>query len=288
MFESFESRLEITGWLTAETAVHIGAGRSTELVGTDLPVVRDARGLPYIPGSSFKGVLRSRLESMLRAVADGRDSRRFACNPTAEDEWCVTNEEAKGLKEEVRKLEAAARDHALTDRLVAKTCPVCCTFGSPWLASPLVLSDLPVDEELWAGQFQVRNGVAIDRDTETAEDGKLYDYEVVPPGARFRLRLLLDNAQPWQYGMLFAGLKMFEDATAPVGGGRSRGLGWMRLRREQTRLFSLRGKLGADRADAICSFLAGDGFVPVSDKMIAGWLADFRGKLGAMALQGGA
>jgi len=47
--------MELRGWLEAETAFRIGAGRSSEVLGTDLPVVRDAQDKPYIPGSSFKG-----------------------------------------------------------------------------------------------------------------------------------------------------------------------------------------------------------------------------------------
>jgi len=55
MFDTLTSRMELRGWLEAETAFRIGAGRSSEVLGTDLPVVRDAQDKPYIPGSSFKG-----------------------------------------------------------------------------------------------------------------------------------------------------------------------------------------------------------------------------------------
>jgi len=41
----------------ALTPIHVGAGRSPGIV--DLPVVRDMFGLPYLPGSSLKGVLKS-------------------------------------------------------------------------------------------------------------------------------------------------------------------------------------------------------------------------------------
>ena len=64
MFDKFQSRLNLTGKIKTLTAIRIGAGRSTAVIGSDLPVVRDAAGAPYIPGSSFKGVLRSYVESM--------------------------------------------------------------------------------------------------------------------------------------------------------------------------------------------------------------------------------
>src|SRR3712207_4109207 len=91
MFDTFKNRLEIIGTLRTITALRISAGRSTEPIGTDLPVIKDALGQPLIPGSSFKGALRSRLESFLRGI----DSN-FAANPTIEAEWSITNERLNG------------------------------------------------------------------------------------------------------------------------------------------------------------------------------------------------
>ena len=46
--------------------MHIGAGKgSLEIGGADNPVVKDAFGLPYIPGSSLRGRIRSLLENAL-------------------------------------------------------------------------------------------------------------------------------------------------------------------------------------------------------------------------------
>lgn len=45
------------------TGLHIGtAGNSLEIGGVDNPVIKDAWGRPYIPGSSLKGKLRSLME----------------------------------------------------------------------------------------------------------------------------------------------------------------------------------------------------------------------------------
>ena len=62
MFDKFESRLSLKGEVETLTAIRIGAGRSNSPVGADLPVVRDVANFPYIPGSSFKGVLRPMLK----------------------------------------------------------------------------------------------------------------------------------------------------------------------------------------------------------------------------------
>src|SRR5712692_1269778 len=56
-------KLILSGDLHCETGLHIGAGKgSLEIGGADNPVVKDAFGLPYIPGSSLRGKLRSMLE----------------------------------------------------------------------------------------------------------------------------------------------------------------------------------------------------------------------------------
>src|SRR5277367_47770 len=59
-------KLILSGDLHCETGLHIGAGKgSLEIGGADNPVVKDAFGLPYIPGSSLRGRIRSLLENAL-------------------------------------------------------------------------------------------------------------------------------------------------------------------------------------------------------------------------------
>ena len=229
MFDQFHSRLTYLGTLTAQTALRLGAGKSMEVTGTDLPVVRDTLGKPYIPGSSFKGAVRARMEALVRAVAPaGEDSKHWACNPVGKkEEWCLASPETTVNEKTVM----------LSDEEIERrTCLVCRVFGSHWIAAKVSFRDLLVDESLWFGQFEVRNGVAIDRDTETASDGKLYDFEVVPVGARFRCRIVLENPFDWQIGLLLASLRPFEEGDAALGGARSRGLGLVKLQRESLRI----------------------------------------------------
>jgi len=45
------------------TGLHIGSGgQSLEIGGIDNPVIKDSKGMPYIPGSSLKGKMRSLME----------------------------------------------------------------------------------------------------------------------------------------------------------------------------------------------------------------------------------
>ena len=67
-------------------------------------------------------------------------------------------------------------DQEFSKKILRDTCWVCQLFGSLWYASKLQIRDLHVQQKLWFDQYQQRDGVAIDRDTETASDGKLYDF----------------------------------------------------------------------------------------------------------------
>ena len=215
MFDKFQSRLNLRGEVETLTAIRIGAGRSTAVVGSDLPVVRDSANRPYIPGSSFKGVLRSYIESILRSFTD---DKRVVCNPTNDNEQCITSAEMEKLREK--------RDDQL---ILDRTCWVCRLFGSLWYASKLQIRDLHVQPELWFDQYLQRDGVAIDRDTETSSDGQLYDFEVVPAGVVFDFQAIVDNTEDWQLGMLYLGLSAFEKGELTIGGGSSRGLGLIEL-----------------------------------------------------------
>lgn len=225
MFDTFKNRLEITGTLTTITALRISAGRSSEPIGSDLPVIKDAISNPFIPGSSLKGALRSRLESFLRGIIG--DNCKLVSNPAIETEWSITAEDMRSMKE------ANSDDANLTKKIIDQTDLISQLFGSPWLASKIQIRDLPVKSDTWFGQYQERDGVAIDRDTETAADGKLYDYQVVPAGTAFALKAIVENAQPWELGLLMVGLHQLESEQIPLGGGKSRGLGVVRLEVDQ-------------------------------------------------------
>ncbi|HZU05011.1 MAG TPA: CRISPR-associated RAMP protein Csx7 [Chloroflexota bacterium] len=259
MLEQFPGRLLLDGRLRALTALRVGASQVLAPVGTELPVVRDALGAPYIPGSSLKGVLRAEVERLVRAVRPAA-----ACNPTgAAREWCVSPERFHQLR-----AQAEHDDSAFTRRLVAATCWVCRLFGSPWLASRVQVADLPVLPDTWFGQFQIRDGVAIDRDTETAATALRFDYEVVPAGVEFRCRLRVDTDDARLLGLLALGLREAEAGRLALGGGRSRGLGRVQLVVEQRRLVRR-------DAESLLSYLADPaaGGVAVDDAMVQGWVA---------------
>lgn len=84
------AKIEITGTIKLETGMHIGASEAFAAIGAiDSPVARDpVSGLPYIPGSSLKGKMRSLLAKAYntKRLSDKRDDdeemikRLFGCS----------------------------------------------------------------------------------------------------------------------------------------------------------------------------------------------------------------
>src|SRR5215472_4801486 len=84
------NRYTFDGKLEMKTGLHIGGGKAT-LSHTDSPVVLTPEGLPFIPGSGLKGVLRSTIEKFVMALP--ANLGLHSCGlPTQEDkdELCPT------------------------------------------------------------------------------------------------------------------------------------------------------------------------------------------------------
>ncbi len=66
-------KLIISGKITAETGLHIGGSKSSlDIGGVDLNVIKTPQGVPFIPGSSLKGKLRSLLAKTEGSIAASR------------------------------------------------------------------------------------------------------------------------------------------------------------------------------------------------------------------------
>lgn len=210
------NRYVFEGKLVMQTALHIGGGKET-LSHSDSPVVLTPEELPFIPGSSFKGALRSITEKL---VASFESPILHTCGLPTEDvldykETCPT-----AHQEQFRK----AR-HKITEEERQQLCHTCQLFGSPFVAARITLNDLYLINDEWSGTVQIRDGVAIDRDSETAKKGLKYDFEVVPATTAFALRLVIENATEQDLQLISIGLSEFSNGFGGVGGLRSRGLG---------------------------------------------------------------
>lgn len=221
----FLGKLILEGELNCETGLHIGAGKgSLEIGGADNPVVKDAFGRPYIPGSSLRGRLRSLLEqsgglavpSELVYLSRRKGQEvRIHQSDRPDDEVCILFGRNSGRMERVSG-EALESRSATPSRLTIYDAPLD-------LESITVQMRENLDDEL----TEVKSENAVDRITSQANPRTL---ERVPAGARFRIRLILDvlcEEDKELFTRVAEALRLLEDDT--LGGGGSRGSGRVRL-----------------------------------------------------------
>jgi CRISPR-associated protein Csm3 len=218
-------KLILEGDLYCETGLHIGAGKgSLEIGGADNPVIKDAFGRPYVPGSSLRGKVRSLLEQSSGAAVPSElvylskrkgQEVRIHQSDRPDDDICVLFGRNPGRMERVSgdTLESSTSTPA---RLTVYDAPL-----DPDSISSQMRENL--DDEL----TEVKSENAIDRITSQANPRTL---ERVPAGSRFHVRFVLDVLCEEDKALLrklIEGLRLLEDDA--LGGGGSRGSGRVRL-----------------------------------------------------------
>jgi CRISPR-associated RAMP protein (TIGR02581 family) len=266
----FTSRFHYRGRLVFDSAHRIGAERSLAVDAPDTPILRAVDGLPYIPGSSIKGAWRSYIEAVLRTLQEQREHGKFADDPLVQKgfpEYGLTDDKVKQIKDEFEnrpqdKLDARLRHESTwTERL----------FGNVALASKILIKDAYIDRATWL-RSEIRDGVAIDRDSGRAADGAKYQFEVVPAGAVFPLEVVVENASPAELGLVVMGIKAFERGDILLGGAKSRGLGWCHLESDNW------SDCRYVTAENLLDYLLGDGteIGLVDETMIGSWVSALR------------
>src|SRR5436853_1662824 len=218
-------KLILSGDLHCQTGLHIGAGKgSLEIGGADNPVVKDAFGLPYIPGSSLRGKLRSLLEQSSGMAVPAElvylsrrkgQEVRIHQSDRPDDEICLLFGRNPGRLERVQG-ETLDTAQATPARLAVFDAPL-----DPESITPAMRENL--DDEL----TEVKSENAIDRITSQANPRTL---ERVPAGARFQTRFVMDvlcDEDAPLFMRVLEGLRLLEDDT--LGGGGSRGSGRVRF-----------------------------------------------------------
>jgi CRISPR-associated protein Csm3 len=222
---AFLGKLILEGEIQCKTGLHIGAGKgSLEIGGADNPVVKDAFGIPYIPGSSLRGRLRSLLEQTLGLAVPAElvylskrkgQEVRIHQSDRPDDEVCILFGRNPGRAERVSgdAIEGAAATPA---RLTVYDAPLLVDSITPQMRENL-------DDEL----TEVKSENAVDRITSQANPRTL---ERVPAGAKFHFRMVFDvlcEEDKPLLSRIVEALRLLEDDA--LGGGGSRGNGRVNL-----------------------------------------------------------
>ncbi len=218
-------KLILEGEMQCETGLHVGAGKgSLEIGGADNPVVKDAHGRPYVPGSTLRGRIRALLEqstgmaipSELVYISKRKGQEvRIHQSDRPDDEICILFGRSPGRMEKVGGGDIES-NHATPARLSVFDAPLVAESITPQMRETL-------DDEL----TEVKSENAIDRITSQANPRTL---ERVPAGAKFKIRMVLDILCPEDSplpALVIQGLRLLEDDA--LGGGGSRGSGRVRF-----------------------------------------------------------
>jgi len=178
--------------LEAKTGLSIGAGKETlEIGGLDNPVIKDPRGVPFIPGSSIKGKMRCLLE---RKEKDLTYLKRYYEG----DKKLQIDEITKELKEGNISTGWYWQGRGFIHRCPDRDCIICTLFGRPAeekTSEPtrLYVRDAKLDEEKFKEKFpelykdnlytEAKWENTIDRLTSAANPRH---FERVPAGAEFK------------------------------------------------------------------------------------------------------
>jgi CRISPR-associated protein Csm3 len=221
------------GYLVAESPLRIGVGRESPLgSAVDLAVLRmnlNGKLVPYIPGSSLKGVFRSTAIQLANrkglTVCSGLS--KGTCMDLRYPEF-----DGKTLLEKIQE-EIRNRNYRRAIELFhEKACLLCKVFGAPSFTGHSEFNDsYPVNEngEVQDAPVGVRTGIAINRRTGAVHMGALYQVEYVEPGARFRFSIRTTNLPNYALGLLAKILRMVNEGWVRVGGFKTRGFGELRV-----------------------------------------------------------
>lgn len=231
-FSTFKNKYILTGKIVVLNALHIGSGKETD--DRDAPFISldDVKNF-YIPGSTFRGYLSTKLERILdsgngfKIKSNGEELNEadvkliFGYTNLDKLETKINdkdNEEDRKLKENNRKIQ---------DRIIRKLNAKNLDEVKS-LAGRIHISDMPVLKDV---KYVTRDGIKIDRNTGATEKRAKFDYDVVPAGTEFDLNIELENIENYQLDLIGLALNdILKDNGDLFGGKTSRGIGKCRLK----------------------------------------------------------
>ena len=223
----------LEGYFVAESPLRIGVGRESPLgSAVDLAVLRinlNGKLVPYIPGSSLKGVFRSTAIQLANrkglTVCSGLS--KGTCMDLRYPEF-----DGKTLLEKIQE-EIKNRNYRRAIELFhEKACLLCKVFGAPSFTGHSEFNDsYPINEkgEVLDASVGVRTGIAINRRTGAVHKRHFYQVEYIEPGARFKFSIRTTNLPNYALGLLTKILRMVNEGWVRVGGFKTRGFGELRV-----------------------------------------------------------
>ncbi len=259
-------RVEITYKIEPKEFIHVGAGENVELITSassvplqlsDRPVIKLRDDRPYLPGTSLKGLFRSRTLRLLnslkyhqeRLMKDLTPSQSTGIFSTQMDEAfhemfsiltthpILTNRHVNNQFSKARsrkKKREISHEIGLIDRI----------FGLSGLASLITFHDaLPTED---VPHIMRRRHVKIDSTRDRAQSRKLFDVEGVTSSQKFtgKITFIISDDEFYRptnqvfYHLIWMPL-MRDDVEILIGGQKTRGYGLAKLTPLEGAFYSL-------------------------------------------------
>lgn len=196
--------------LVCKTGLHIGGTEAGMGIGSaEGSVIKDAGGVPYIPGSSLKGKMRSMLEYKYKRGEDGSPcgcSRDLDTCPV-----CTIFGPHKSMRHELGPTRIIVRDAFLSEKSL-----------KDWEATRSEGKDFT----------ETKTETMIDRNTGTAYRGSLRTQERVNAGTEFQLsvtlRIFEGDSEARITELVKEGIDLINKDY--LGGSGTRGYGWVEVK----------------------------------------------------------
>lgn len=219
----------IGGFIRNVEPLRIGSGREPSLgAPIDLAVLRIQYGdysLPYVPGSSLKGVVRSMATTIARTM--GMPVCTGLARETCMDKKIEGPKGKQKMEDVIKRLMSEKSEEAMKF-FWEKACLMCKIFGSPGYKGKIYFEDAyPIDEQgrVLLTRTGARTGIAINRRTGAAMKHALYTVEYVEPNSRFRFNIYCMSLPNYALGLIGLVLRMMHEGHVKIGGFKTRGFG---------------------------------------------------------------
>lgn len=191
---------KLSGTITLETGLHIGGSKSSlDIGGLDSPVIKTPQGIPYIPGSSIKGKIRTLLGIKEGSLKVETDSQIL-----------------------IKMFGTSEKGKETISRLIFRDA----TLNEAEFKSFFTDEDAILDTAYTEAKYEN----TIDRKSGTTKTGGLRQIERVPAGAKFNFEIVVnifDEDKEDIIGKLKEGIDLLKDNY--LGGSGSRGYGKVKI-----------------------------------------------------------
>ncbi|MBC8523877.1 MAG: type III-A CRISPR-associated RAMP protein Csm3 [Chlorobium phaeobacteroides] len=211
-------KVRLSGRIKAETGLHIGGSKTAlDIGGIDLNVIKTPGGVPFIPGSSLKGKLRSILAREHGSMAISKKEKGVRDGDTTDEDIPIIIELFGN---------AGDKKDACPSRIIVRDAFLDKEFFNDPVKNEGIFSELEMDytESKWENTILRKTGTAINpRPVERVPVGTKFDFEII-------YNVFNDDKKKLHLNEIIKALRILEDDY--LGGLGSRGYGKISFPRE--------------------------------------------------------